>query len=69
MVPLGGSHPAKRSPADALAEVELLAAELESVLRRLRREANSPRTAERARELRKDRQVGMEPDPLDATNP
>ena len=35
----------------------------------LRRERHGPRSAERAGELGEDRQVGMEPNPLDPAHP
>jgi hypothetical protein len=53
----------------ALAEVERLTAELETLLPTLRGGRNGSRSAERAGEVGEDRQVRMEPDALDAANP
>ncbi len=36
---------------------------------KLRRKRQRPRSSERAGQLREDRQVGMEPDPLDPSHP
>jgi hypothetical protein len=65
MVAPKSSEAPKRSGTEVLADLERLATELESVLRRLRREANSPYS----RELDEDRQVGKPPHALDATDP
>jgi hypothetical protein len=66
MAHISSSRPGKRRR--ALAEVERLTAELETLLPTLRGDRNRSRTTEGARELRKDGQVGMEPDACDAAN-
>jgi hypothetical protein len=54
---------------DLAAEVQRLTEDAEATLERLRRERDSARSTERAGELGEDREVGMEPNPVQPTDP